>query len=199
MYAPQSVAQTGAIRRSRIASLVTSTGNISSRPTVRAGCTRAASSPRSPPLRHRWPRLPFRQQSLRGTVVSYDLNYRESLWKGIGGKTKARDVNRELVSDVDVLFGNEEDFSATLDIPIEGVADGLRSICRSPAMNRCCIALPKLYPNLKLIASTLRTARTATKTTGARSRCTKARSFMCRSARWKSWTVWAVAIRSPRV
>src|SRR6202044_656038 len=33
-----------------------------------------------------------------GTVVSYDLNYRESLWKGIGGKAKAQHVNRELVS-----------------------------------------------------------------------------------------------------
>src|SRR5271168_429048 len=54
-----------------------------------------------------------------GIVVSYDLNYRESLWKGIGGKAKAQEVNRELVSAVDVLFGNEEDFSATLGIPIE--------------------------------------------------------------------------------
>ncbi|MGA7302260.1 MAG: sugar kinase, partial [Candidatus Sulfotelmatobacter sp.] len=57
-----------------------------------------------------------------GTVVSYDLNYRESLWKGIGGKAKAQDVNRELVSQVDVLFGNEEDFSAALGIAIEGVS-----------------------------------------------------------------------------
>jgi len=47
-----------------------------------------------------------------GTVVSYDLNYRESLWKAIGGKAKAQEVNRELVRKVDVLFGNEEDFSA---------------------------------------------------------------------------------------
>src|SRR5271155_5594327 len=58
-----------------------------------------------------------------GTVISYDLNYRESLWKGIGGKTKAQDVNRELVAMVDVLFGNEEDFSATLGVAIEGVSD----------------------------------------------------------------------------
>src|SRR6202046_3393246 len=56
-----------------------------------------------------------------GTVVSYDLNYRESLWRGIGGKPKAQEVNRELVASVDVLFGNEEDFSATLGVAIEGV------------------------------------------------------------------------------
>ena len=49
-----------------------------------------------------------------GTVISYDLNYRESLWKSIGGKTRAQEVNRALVKKVDVLFGNEEDFSAML-------------------------------------------------------------------------------------
>src|SRR5512132_4162869 len=31
-----------------------------------------------------------------GTIVSYDLNFRESLWKSIGGKTRAQEVNREL-------------------------------------------------------------------------------------------------------
>ena len=63
-----------------------------------------------------------------GTVVSYDLNYRESLWKGIGGKAKAQEVNRELVSAVDVLFGNEEDFSATLGVEIEGVGDDFTNL-----------------------------------------------------------------------
>ncbi|HEX8153170.1 MAG TPA: sugar kinase, partial [Thermoanaerobaculia bacterium] len=56
-----------------------------------------------------------------GVVVSYDLNYRPSLWKGIGGPEKAREVNRELVSLVDVLFGNEEDFSVALGFEVEGV------------------------------------------------------------------------------
>jgi 2-dehydro-3-deoxygluconokinase len=41
-----------------------------------------------------------------GTIVSYDLNYRESLWKGVGGKDKARGVNRELAPMVDVMLGN---------------------------------------------------------------------------------------------
>src|SRR5579864_1687142 len=96
------------------------------------------------------------------TVVSYDLNYRESLWKGIGGKTKAQDVNRELVSTVDVLFGNEEDFSATLGVTIEGVGDDFSHL---PVANYESMLhrVVDQYPNLKLIATTLRSARTATK------------------------------------
>ena len=97
-----------------------------------------------------------------GTVVSYDLNYRESLWKGIGGKAKAQDVNRELVSAVDVLFGNEEDFSTTLGIAIEGVGEDFSHlpVASYEAMLH---RVAELYPNLKLIATTLRTAHTATK------------------------------------
>ena len=49
-----------------------------------------------------------------GTIVSYDLNYRPSLWKGIGGKEQAQAVNRSLAPLVDVMLGNEEDFSAAL-------------------------------------------------------------------------------------
>jgi 2-dehydro-3-deoxygluconokinase len=53
-----------------------------------------------------------------GTSISYDLNYRESLWKSIGGKAKAQEVNREIVRTVDLLLGNEEDFSAMLGVNI---------------------------------------------------------------------------------
>ena len=49
-----------------------------------------------------------------GTIVSYDLNYRPSLWKSIGGHAKAREVNREIAKYVDVMIGNEEDFTASL-------------------------------------------------------------------------------------
>ncbi len=94
-------------------------------------------------------------------MVSYDLNYRESLWKGIGGKAKAQDVNRELVSAVDVLFGNEEDFSATLGIAIEGVGDDFSHLPVS-SYESMLRRVAELYPNLKLIATTLRTAHTAT-------------------------------------
>jgi 2-dehydro-3-deoxygluconokinase len=97
-----------------------------------------------------------------GTVVSYDLNYRESLWKGIGGKAKAQGVNRELVSAVDLLFGNEEDFSATLGIAIEGVDEDFSHLPVT-SYEAMLHRVAELYPNLKLIATTLRTAHTATK------------------------------------
>ena len=61
-----------------------------------------------------------------GTMISYDLNYRESLWKSIGGKQKAQEVNRELVRKVDLLLGNEEDFSAMLGVHVKGVSGGFR-------------------------------------------------------------------------
>jgi 2-dehydro-3-deoxygluconokinase len=96
-----------------------------------------------------------------GTLVSYDLNYRESLWKGIGGKAKAQDVNRELVSAVDVLFGNEEDFSAMLGVAIEGVGDDFSHLPVS-SYESMLRRVAELYPSLKLIATTLRTAHTAT-------------------------------------
>src|SRR6202522_4591999 len=96
------------------------------------------------------------------TIVSYDLNYRDSLWKGIGGKTKAQEINRELVSTVDVLFGNEEDFSAALGVPIEGVGEDFAQLPIS-SYKALLHKVAELYPNLKLIATTLRTAHTATK------------------------------------
>src|ERR1051326_5681131 len=55
-----------------------------------------------------------------GTVVSYDLNYRPSLWQSIGGKARAQEVNRELAPLVDVMLGNEEDFTACLGLEVEG-------------------------------------------------------------------------------
>ncbi len=95
------------------------------------------------------------------TVVSYDLNYRESLWKDIGGKSRAQEVNRELVASVDVLFGNEEDFSAALGIAIEGVSEDFSHL-QVASYESTLHRVAELYPNLKLIATTLRTAHTAT-------------------------------------
>ncbi len=97
-----------------------------------------------------------------GTPVSYDLNYRDSLWKAIGGKIKAQDVNRDIVSKVDVLLGNEEDFSAMLGIAIKGMSEDFSElpIAGYEAMLR---EVASAYPNLKLVASTLRTAQTASR------------------------------------
>ncbi|MGO9436526.1 MAG: PfkB family carbohydrate kinase [Terracidiphilus sp.] len=97
-----------------------------------------------------------------GTPVSYDLNYRDSLWKSIGGKAKAQEVNRELVRKVDLLLGNEEDFTAMLGVQIKGVSEDFDElpIAGYEEMLR---EVAAAYPNLKLIASTLRTAHSASR------------------------------------
>jgi 2-dehydro-3-deoxygluconokinase len=82
-----------------------------------------------------------------GTLVSYDLNYRPSLWKSIGGQQRAREVNRELAPFVDVMLGNEEDFTSALD-----PQNFARMIDTAVAA----------FPNFKAVATTLRNATTAT-------------------------------------
>jgi len=96
------------------------------------------------------------------TPISYDLNFRDSLWKSIGGKVKAQEVNRAIVRKVDVLLGNEEDFSAMLGIAIKGVSEDFAElpIASYEEMLR---EVAAAYPNLKLVASTLRTAQTASR------------------------------------
>src|SRR6266704_2360106 len=63
-----------------------------------------------------------------GTIVSYDLNYRPSLWKSIGGQKKAQEVNREIAKYVDVMIGNEEDFTASLGFEVKGMDEHLLHI-----------------------------------------------------------------------
>lgn len=97
-----------------------------------------------------------------GTPISYDLNYRDSLWKSIGGKAKAQDVNRELVRKVDVLLGNEEDFSAMLGIALQGVTEDFAEL-HAESYEQLLRDVAAAYPNLKVVATTLRTAHTATR------------------------------------
>ncbi|MHB8891451.1 MAG: PfkB family carbohydrate kinase [Candidatus Limnocylindrales bacterium] len=97
-----------------------------------------------------------------GTIVSYDLNYRPSLWAGIGGQERARSVNRDLVGLVDVLLGNEEDFTAALGFEVQGLDPGLSAL--DPAnFGRMIEQVAAAYPNLRVIATTLRNAKTATR------------------------------------
>jgi len=95
-----------------------------------------------------------------GTVVSYDLNYRPSLWAAIGGAQRAHEVNRELVGMVDVLFGNEEDFGAALGFDVE--PDAAANLDES-AYGRLFERVVAAFPNLTVIGATLRNARTATR------------------------------------
>ncbi len=96
-----------------------------------------------------------------GTVVSYDLNYRPSLWKAVGGQEKARQVNRAIAPYVDVMIGNEEDFTAGLGFEIEGNDAGLKKL-NVDGYEKMLGEVIKAYPNFKVIATTLRTVKTAT-------------------------------------
>ena len=98
-----------------------------------------------------------------GTVVSYDLNYRPSLWKTIGGLKKAQEVNREIAKYVDVMIGNEEDFTASLGFEVKGVdhANNQGSI-ELDAFKAMIETAVKEFPNFKVAATTLRHVHTAT-------------------------------------
>lgn len=96
-----------------------------------------------------------------GTVVSYDLNYRPSLWNDIGGKAKAREVNKEIAKYIDVMIGNEEDFTACLGLEVEGNDENLKKL-NIDGYKKMMAKAAELYPNFKVAASTLRTVKTAT-------------------------------------
>jgi 2-dehydro-3-deoxygluconokinase len=97
-----------------------------------------------------------------GVIVSYDLNYRPSLWKSIGGHQRAREVNREIARQVDVMIGNEEDFTACLGFEVEGADEHLSAIDVT-AFKKMIGQAIKEYPNFKLTATTLRAVRSATR------------------------------------
>lgn len=102
----------------------------------------------------------MKEAQSHGTRVSYDLNYRDSLWRGIGGKEQAQRVNSSLMPFVDVLFGNEEDFSAALGFAIEGVDESFTELSTA-AFRKMIDKVVAAYPNIKTVATTLRTARSA--------------------------------------
>ena len=95
-----------------------------------------------------------------GTIVSYDLNYRASLWKSQGGKEGAQKINRHIAKYVDVMIGNEEDFTACLGFEVEGLDEHISAI--DPANFKKMIQTAvKQFPNFKVAATTLRNAKTA--------------------------------------
>ncbi|MCC8101421.1 MAG: sugar kinase [Clostridiales bacterium] len=96
-----------------------------------------------------------------GTVVSYDLNYRPSMWSAIGGQAKAQEVNKEIAKYVDVMIGNEEDFTACLGFEIEGNDANLKEL-NIDGYRKMINEAAKTYPNFKVVATTLRKVKTAT-------------------------------------
>jgi 2-dehydro-3-deoxygluconokinase len=97
-----------------------------------------------------------------GTVVSYDLNYRPSLWKGIGGLSKAQEVNREIARHVDVMIGNEEDFTACLGFAVEGLDHNIANI-ETEAFQRMIEKATAEFPNFRVAATTMRKVISATR------------------------------------
>ena len=96
-----------------------------------------------------------------GTVVSYDLNYRPSLWESIGGQSKAQEVNREIAKHVDVMIGNEEDFTACLGFEVKGIDENISAIEIDAFKNMIKMAV-KEFSNFKVTATTLRAVKSAT-------------------------------------
>lgn len=95
-----------------------------------------------------------------GTTVSYDLNYRPSLWNGAGGQPAAQRINRDLAPLIDVMLGNEEDFTAALGMNVEGVDEAFSKLDTS-AFRRMIERAIREFPNFQVVATTLRAARTA--------------------------------------
>ncbi len=95
-----------------------------------------------------------------GTIVSYDLNYRPSMWSAIGGKEKAQQVNKEAAKYVDVMIGNEEDFTACLGLEVEGNDSGLKKL-NLDGYKKMIARAVETYPNFKVCATTLRTVKSA--------------------------------------
>ncbi|MEO6050884.1 MAG: sugar kinase [Pyrinomonadaceae bacterium] len=95
-----------------------------------------------------------------GTIISYDLNFRDSLWKAIGGQSKAQEVNRDLAQYVDVMIGNEEDFTACLGYEVEGQDENHSKldVVNFEKMIRKAVSD---FPNFAVAATTLRNAKTA--------------------------------------
>jgi len=95
-----------------------------------------------------------------GTIVSYDLNYRPSLWKSIGGQEKAQEVNRTIAPYIDVMMGNEEDFTACLGLDVPGLDEHISKLDPTN-FKKMILGAVKQFPNFQAVATTLRNAKTA--------------------------------------
>lgn len=92
-----------------------------------------------------------------GTVVSYDVNYRPSLWQGRGGAEAAIEVGRRLVKHADVLIGNEGHFGGLLGVPLPTNGSD------QPNIHQIFEATQADFPHLSVIAATRRTEHSASR------------------------------------
>ncbi|RPI28620.1 MAG: sugar kinase [Acidobacteria bacterium] len=89
-----------------------------------------------------------------GATISFDLNFREKLWKISGGADRAVSVVRRIVENVDVLVGNEEDLQKGLGIP--GPEVGAKSKLDPSAFFAMIDQVTSQHPQVKIVATTLR-------------------------------------------
>jgi len=89
-----------------------------------------------------------------GAVCSFDLNFREKLWKISGGADRAVETVARIVENVDVLVGNEEDLQKGLGIPGPEVA--AKSKLDPSAFFGMIDQVVKKHPKVKIVATTLR-------------------------------------------
>ena len=94
-----------------------------------------------------------------GAVVSFDLNFRPKLWSVAGGAERSRDVLQRITENVDVLVGNEEDLQRGLGIPGPEIA--ATSALDPAAFVRMIDQVVKLFPRVKVVATTLRDVRSS--------------------------------------
>ncbi len=100
-----------------------------------------------------------------GAIVSFDLNFREKLWKISGGEERARDILRQIVTQVDVLVGNEEDLQRGLGI--RGPEVNTQSNLDASAFVSMIEEVRAHYPHVKVVATTLREVRSTNRHTWA--------------------------------
>ena len=91
-----------------------------------------------------------------GAVTSFDLNFREKLWKISGGAEKAVETIARIVEHVDVLVGNEEDLQKGLGIEGPKVEEKAKSKLDPSAFFEMIEKVVKKYPKVKVVATTLR-------------------------------------------
>lgn len=123
-----------------------------------------------------------------GTIVSYDLNFRPSLWKDIGGKQKAQAVNRHLAYYVDVMIGNEEDFIEALGFDVNGVDENFTNL-ELDGYSKMFEEAMKTFPNLKIIATTLRLVTSASRNDWSALAWSR-ESGLVQSKGWKDLEIW---------
>ena len=93
-----------------------------------------------------------------GAVTSFDLNFREKLWKISGGEGRAVETVARIVENVDVLVGNEEDLQKGLGIPGQDVTKS--SKLDPTAFFGMIDKVVKMHPQVKIVATTLREVHT---------------------------------------